>query len=80
MQELYTKEAISIPDIPWNVYPKPQMKRRRWLCLNGMWQLSAGGEKQPDPRAFLRREPAVRGQNAAEYRRDLPLQPQFFRA
>ena len=44
MQELYTKEAISIPDIPWNVYPRPQMKRRRWLCLNGMWQLSAGGE------------------------------------
>ena len=44
MQELYTKEALSIPDIPWNVYPRPQMKRRRWLCLNGMWQLSAGGE------------------------------------
>ena len=24
-------------DIPWNVYPRPQMKRESFLCLNGSW-------------------------------------------
>ena len=26
--------------IPWNTYPRPQMKRDSFLCLNGEWQLS----------------------------------------
>ena len=26
--------------IPWNVYPRPQMKRDSFFCLNGEWQLS----------------------------------------
>ena len=46
MQDLYTKEAATIPEIPWNVYPRPQMKRERWLCLNGTWELSFGGAVQ----------------------------------
>ena len=26
--------------IPWNTYPRPQMKRDSFYCLNGEWQLS----------------------------------------
>lgn len=30
---------------PWNVYPRPQMRRDNWLNLNGVWEFSAtGGE------------------------------------
>ena len=28
------------PEIPWNEYPRPQMKRDSFLCLNGKWDLS----------------------------------------
>ena len=31
-------------EIPWNEYPRPQMKRGSFLCLNGKWQLSCNGE------------------------------------
>ena len=31
-------------EIPWNEYPRPQMKRSSFLCLNGRWQLSCNGE------------------------------------
>ena len=36
-QKLYTEEGQNIPDIPWNIYPRPQMKRDSFLCLNGNW-------------------------------------------
>ncbi|MBQ7599276.1 MAG: glycoside hydrolase family 2 [Clostridia bacterium] len=29
---------------PWNVYPRPQMARERWMCLNGKWKFLAGSE------------------------------------
>ncbi len=24
-------------DIPWNIYPRPQLRRESFLCLNGIW-------------------------------------------
>ena len=24
-------------DIPWNIYPRPQLKRDSFICLNGLW-------------------------------------------
>ncbi|MBQ9746853.1 MAG: glycoside hydrolase family 2 [Clostridia bacterium] len=42
--ELYTPEGECLPEIPWNVYPRPQMKRSSFLCLNGKWKLFIGGE------------------------------------
>ena len=37
--------------IPWDTYPRPQMKRDSFLCLNGEWKLSVasmnGIENQP---------------------------------
>ncbi len=46
MQELLTKEAARIPAVPWEAYPRPQMRRERWLCLNGRWELSFGDAVQ----------------------------------
>ena len=46
MQELLTKEAAQIPAVPWEAYPRPQMRRERWLCLNGRWELSFGDAVQ----------------------------------
>ncbi len=39
MERMYTKEGRMLPEIPWNVYPRPQMVRKDWLCLNGRWEL-----------------------------------------
>ena len=27
-------------DCPWNVYPRPQLKRNSFFCLNGLWDLA----------------------------------------
>ena len=39
MQKLYTKEGRTLPTVAWVRYPRPQMRREDWLCLNGEWQL-----------------------------------------
>ena len=35
--EIYTEEGLNMPEIPWNIYPRPLMKRDSFLCLNGEW-------------------------------------------
>ena len=35
--DLYTPEGENLPEIPWNTYPRPQMKRDSFFCLNGDW-------------------------------------------
>ena len=40
MQRLYTKEGLSLPEVPWERYPRPQLRREEWLCLNGKWDFS----------------------------------------
>ena len=42
MQKLYTSEGRSLPEPPWDAYPRPQLRRRDWLCLNGTWVLESG--------------------------------------
>ena len=37
MQRLFTDEGMNLPKVPWNSYPRPQMQRKEWLCLNGRW-------------------------------------------
>ena len=48
LQELWTPEGETLkndPEIqPWNVYPRPQMKRDNWLNLNGYWEFTAQKE------------------------------------
>ena len=38
--DLYTEEGENLPEIPWNTYPRPQMKRDSFFCLNGEWEFS----------------------------------------
>ena len=38
--KLYTKESQNVGKIPWNVYPRPQLERDSYLCLNGEWDFS----------------------------------------
>ena len=57
MQKLYTKEGRTLPKIPWNVYPRPQMVRKDWLCLNGEWELEIRKAGEPDQQG--RKETAV---------------------
>ncbi len=47
MQRLYTPDGKTLPDIPWEVYPRPQLVRRDWLCLNGDWKLQGETIKVP---------------------------------
>ncbi len=42
MQKLYTTAGENRTGIPWNVYPRPQMVRKDWLCLNGTWDFAYG--------------------------------------
>ena len=46
MQRLYTEEGRRLPDVPWERYPRPQMVREDWLCLNGDWELDCHGAQQ----------------------------------
>ena len=42
MQKLYTTAGETLAGIPWNTYPRPQMVRKDWLCLNGRWDFQYG--------------------------------------
>ena len=43
MNKLYTSEGRALPAVPWERYPRPQMVRKEWLCLNGEWELFCHG-------------------------------------
>ena len=43
--QLYTEEGENLQGTPWNVYPRPQMRRDSFFCLNGKWKLFIGGEE-----------------------------------
>lgn len=42
MRKLYTTAGEKLTGIPWNTYPRPQMVRKEWLCLNGKWHFEYG--------------------------------------
>ncbi len=39
---------------PWNIYPRPQLKRDSFICLNGEWELEISESKEI-PTAFSKR-------------------------
>ena len=47
MQQLYTKAGRELVGIPWQRYPRPQLVREDWLCLNGDWELGFEGKTMP---------------------------------
>lgn len=40
------------PKLPWNVYPRPQLKRTQWLNLNGQWNYAVKGLDSAEPTVF----------------------------
>ena len=42
LHDLTTVHGEHLTGTPWNVYPRPQMKRQSWLNLNGEWDFAAG--------------------------------------
>ncbi len=40
---LYTAEGEALSGQPWNIYPRPQMVRDSFFCLNGEWEFYANG-------------------------------------
>ena len=44
--DLMTKAGENLSGMPWDVYPRPQMKRDTWLNLNGEWDFSVDYENQ----------------------------------
>lgn len=45
MQQLMTSAGERLSGIPWNAYPRPQLIRKDWLCLNGKWDFACGDTK-----------------------------------
>jgi len=41
LQELLTPWGEKITDTPWQVYPRPQMRRESYVNLNGRWDFAA---------------------------------------
>ncbi len=36
--KLYTAQGKKVSKTPWNVYPRPLLKRNSFFCLNGKWE------------------------------------------
>ena len=47
MQQLYTKAGRELNGVPWQRYPRPQLVREDWLCLNGYRDFVFEGREQP---------------------------------
>ena len=43
-QILTTIQGEALGDTPWQVYPRPQMKRESWQNLNGSWDFAVSNE------------------------------------
>jgi len=47
LHDLYTPEGETLTGTPWQVYPRPQLKRNSYVNLNGIWELEAQGNLLP---------------------------------
>ena len=42
---LYTAEGESLSGTPWDCYPRPQLQRSSFYCLNGTWDFAVSNEE-----------------------------------
>ena len=47
LHDLYTPEGESLTGSPWQVYPRPQLKRNSYVNLNGIWDFGVGSHTFP---------------------------------
>lgn len=47
-RKLYTPEGEKLTGTPWDTYPRPQMRRSEWFCLNGTWSLETPDSAKMD--------------------------------
>ena len=72
------------PDIPWNEYPRPQLRRDSFFCLNGPWRFAVNGEDRGSILVPYPPESKLSGASAPEpgdqltYEREFTL-PEGFR-
>ena len=45
IKHLLTPLGKKVSSIPWQTYPRPQLKRGNWICLNGIWDFSVDNSK-----------------------------------
>lgn len=51
--KISTKWAENVtPDNAWREYPRPQMERTNWQCLNGLWDYAITAKDAPQPSAW----------------------------
>ena len=44
--DLYTEQGAVMTAVPWEVYPRPQLRRDSYVNLNGSWELTVAGESE----------------------------------
>ena len=47
LHDLCTPRGETLSGTPWNVYPRPRMRRDNWLNLNGDWEFSVRDKRFP---------------------------------
>ena len=47
LNDLYTTHGETLCGTPWEVYPRPQLRRESYVNLNGAWELSVEGKTYP---------------------------------
>ena len=45
LHDLYTVHGENLTGTPWPCYPRPQMRRKKWLNLNGSWDFATAKEQ-----------------------------------
>ena len=78
MNKLYTKAGRTLPSIPWEEYPRPQLRRKDWLCLNGDWDFSAGNRESVIRVPFCAESLLSRLEQAPEPGEELSYNRYFF--
>ena len=47
LHDLYTPEGETLTGTPWEVYPRPQLRRNSYVNLNGAWEFGVGSNTFP---------------------------------
>ena len=57
METVWTQQADDENQVPLPEYPRPQLKRASWMCLNGWWEYAFTGTREvprrPDGRILV---------------------------